>query len=155
MPASSASSRVGGSFSPAGSSPDEIAWRKAVTICSVTERSPPRFRWLNLALYDTHRPIRLGIVGWRVAHTTRSSRRGRSMMYNTNSEYDPGSVTIRAAGPMDGAALRRIAQRDSRAVPDGELLLAEVNGEAQAAIALETGEVVADPFRPTLELVRM
>jgi hypothetical protein len=77
------------------------------------------------------------------------------MMYHTNSSENSGSVTIRAAGPVDGAALRRIAQRDSRAVPDGELLIAEVDGEAQAAIALASGEVIADPFRHTTELVRM
>jgi hypothetical protein len=77
------------------------------------------------------------------------------MMYHMNSSENSGSVIIRAAGPVDGAALRRIAQRDSRAVPDGELLIAEVDGEAQAAIALASGEVIADPFRHTAELVRM
>jgi hypothetical protein len=76
-------------------------------------------------------------------------------MYHNGSPYKSGSVTIRAAKALDGAALRRIAQRDSRVVPDGELLLAEVDGEAQAAIALATGEVIADPFRPTAEVVRM
>jgi hypothetical protein len=76
-------------------------------------------------------------------------------MYHNGSPYNSGSVIIRAAKALDGAALRRIAQRDSRVVPDGELLLAEVDGEAQAAIALATGDVIADPFRPTAELVRM
>jgi len=56
---------------------------------------------------------------------------------------------------LDRAALRRIAQRDSRPVPEGELLVAEVDGELQAAIELATGEVIADPFRRTVELVRM
>jgi hypothetical protein len=78
------------------------------------------------------------------------------MMYHIGSpNYESGTVTIRAARPVDGAALRRIAQRDSRPVPDGELLIAEVDGEARAAIALADGEVIADPFRPTAELVRM
>jgi hypothetical protein len=77
------------------------------------------------------------------------------MMYHSGSYDNTGPVTIRAARAVDGAALRRIAQRDSRAIPNGELLIAEVNGEAQAAIALATGEVIADPFRPTAELVRM
>jgi hypothetical protein len=56
---------------------------------------------------------------------------------------------------LDRAALRRVAQRDSRPVPEGELLVAEVGGELQAAIELATGEVIADPFRRTVELVRM
>lgn len=76
-------------------------------------------------------------------------------MYHSDSYDNTGPVTIRAARAVDGAALRRIAQRDSRPIPNGELLIAEVNGEAQAAIALATGEVIADPFRPTAELVRM
>ena len=76
-------------------------------------------------------------------------------MYYTGSTHNSEMVTIRAAQIADAAALRRIAQRDSRAVPTGDLLLAEVDGEAQAAIALATGEVIADPFRPTAKLVRM
>jgi hypothetical protein len=77
------------------------------------------------------------------------------MMYHTGSKGNSDSFTIRAACAADGAALRRIAQRDSRAVPAGELLIAELDGEAQAAVALASGDVIADPFRPTAELVRM
>ena len=76
-------------------------------------------------------------------------------MYHPDSTHHNASVTIRAANVADRGALRRIAQRDSSTVPDGDLLLAEVGGEAQAAIALATGDVIADPFRPTAELVRM
>lgn len=76
-------------------------------------------------------------------------------MYHTGSNHHSARVTIRAANAVDGQALRRIAQRDSRAIPAGELLIAEMDGEAQAAVALATGDVIADPFRPTAELVRM
>jgi hypothetical protein len=65
------------------------------------------------------------------------------------------SITIRAAGPQDVDALRRLAQRDTRALPDGELLIALINGEARAAISLTNGETVADPFHRTEELVGM
>jgi hypothetical protein len=77
------------------------------------------------------------------------------MMYYIATNQNSGSIVIRGASPADAAALRRVAERDSRAVPDGQLLLAEVDGETQAAIALATGEVIADPFRPTAELVQM
>jgi hypothetical protein len=76
-------------------------------------------------------------------------------MYYSSSNGNSGSVTIRAASTLDRAALRRVAQRDSRPVPEGELLVAEVDGELQAAIELATGELIADPFRRTVELVRM
>jgi hypothetical protein len=60
-----------------------------------------------------------------------------------------GPLELRPALPADGAALRAVAARDSRALPEGPLLLAEVAGIPIAAIATRTGEVVADPFWPT------
>jgi hypothetical protein len=65
------------------------------------------------------------------------------------------AIIIRPARATDEGAVRRVAQRDSRAVPDGDLLIAVVDGEVQAAIALDSGDVIADPFRRTEELVRM
>jgi hypothetical protein len=62
-------------------------------------------------------------------------------------------VTIRPAFPDDAAALARLAALDSQRLPLGPLLLAEIDGEPWAAIALETSRVVADPFRPTAALV--
>lgn len=62
-------------------------------------------------------------------------------------------ISIRMASGDDDAALRRLAGRDSAAVPAGPLLVAEVGGELRAAIALEHGAVIADPFRHTGELV--
>jgi hypothetical protein len=77
------------------------------------------------------------------------------MYYTTTEDPTDTSITIRAAGPEDAEALRRLAQRDSRTVPDGELLIALVEGEARAAISLTSGEAIADPFHRTDELVRM
>jgi hypothetical protein len=68
---------------------------------------------------------------------------------------EPWSIIIRPARPADTDAVRSVAQRDSRAVPGGDLLIAVVNREVQAAIALDGGDVIADPFRRTEELVRM
>ena len=53
-------------------------------------------------------------------------------------------VLIRHAERRDSAALARLAALDSAAPPDGEVLLAE--GGAH---------LVADPFRPTVELQRL
>ena len=57
-----------------------------------------------------------------------------------------GSVTIRSAGADDRALLRRLAALDSTDAPVGDVLLAEVDGEARAALELGTGRFVADPF---------
>jgi hypothetical protein len=56
------------------------------------------------------------------------------------------SVTLRICRLEDERALRRLATRDSAAPLAGTVLLAEVEGEPRAAIALESRRVVADPF---------
>ena len=66
---------------------------------------------------------------------------------------DATDISIRLAAAADMPALRRIAERDSRLLPQGDLLVAEAHGEVQAALSLQTGEAVADPFRPTAALV--
>ena len=65
----------------------------------------------------------------------------------------PTDISIRPATAADTHALRRVAERDSRLLPPGRLLVAEVAGEVQAALSLDTAEWVADPFRPTAALV--
>ena len=44
---------------------------------------------------------------------------------------------------------------DSVAARPGEMLIAEVGAEAVAAIHVASGETIADPFRPTVELVEL
>jgi hypothetical protein len=63
------------------------------------------------------------------------------------------SVTLRFAVPADAEAIDRLAQLDSRRAPRGPVLVAEVGGELWAALSLDDRHVVADPFRPTRELV--
>jgi len=68
------------------------------------------------------------------------------------------TITIRPAGPEDRTALDRLAGRDSATLPDDDFLVAEVAGEAWAAIGIRTHALVADPFRPSgqvAELLRM
>jgi hypothetical protein len=65
------------------------------------------------------------------------------------------AVTIRRAGPDDEAALRQLGNLDSTRVPDGPLLMAEIDGRAVAAISIRSGESFADPFLRTLELRRL
>lgn len=78
------------------------------------------------------------------------------MMYHRERHIEgPRPITIRLTRPTDADELGRLAQRDSRFVPEGELLVAIAEGEIRAAISLGSGEVIADPFHHTAELVRM
>jgi hypothetical protein len=64
------------------------------------------------------------------------------------------TLTIRMAVPADAEALRRLAQLDSAPPPAPvPMLVAEVGGELRAALPLDGGRAIADPFRPTAELV--
>src|SRR3954470_12304827 len=63
------------------------------------------------------------------------------------------TVVIRAARGSDGPALRRLAELDSSEVPSGAILIAETDGEPVAALSVDTGDRVADPFRRTADVV--
>ena len=64
-------------------------------------------------------------------------------------------ITIRQATSDDAFALRRLAALDDRAALHGEVLLAEHAGEVRAALSLQDGRTVANPFAPTAKLVEM
>jgi len=55
----------------------------------------------------------------------------------------------------DAGALRSLAELDSRPVPAGPVLIAEVDGRLQAALGLGGGEPIADPWRRTADLVEL
>ena len=62
------------------------------------------------------------------------------------------SVTIRYARPDDALDLLDLAALDSSYAPYGVVLVAEVDGRLWAALSLEDGHAIADPFRPSGEL---
>ena len=63
------------------------------------------------------------------------------------------AVTIRRATDADAFALRRLAVIDSASPPTGDVLLAEMGDELWAAVSVDTGAAIADPFRPSADLV--
>ena len=65
------------------------------------------------------------------------------------------ALTIRRADLADLAALDRLATLDSATAPAGDVLVAEVAGELWAALEIDSGAVIADPFRPNGELVEL
>lgn len=64
-----------------------------------------------------------------------------------------GPILIRYSRGDDRVALERLAALDSRMLPTGRFLLAEVDGELVAAAPLDLDtEPLSDPFLPTANL---
>lgn len=62
-------------------------------------------------------------------------------------------VTLRYALPTDTPGLEHLAALDSTRAPHGAALLAEVDGRLRAALPLDGGDPIADPFHRTAELI--
>jgi hypothetical protein len=90
--------------------------------------------------------------GFRAAAARRLARRSTSQ---APAGVAAGEIVIRRALPSDRKALAYLAEVDSKRLLHGDVLLAEVEGEPQAALSLDEGTVVADPFRPTAALISL
>src|SRR4051794_25517968 len=90
------------------------------------------------------------------AQTTEALRRAstrrqtRAARHRRHADID---AIVRLAGEADRAALERLSQLEGRRLPAGPALVAERDGEVVAAVAVAGGEPIADPFRPTADLV--
>jgi len=79
----------------------------------------------------------------------------RSAAEHRRSHHPVGAVEMRRATVKDERAVRRLAQLDEMTPPQGDVLLAELDGRLVAALPLEGGRAVADPFTPTREIVEL
>jgi hypothetical protein len=64
-------------------------------------------------------------------------------------------LTVRLAAQDDETALRRLADVDSASRLTGRVLVAELEDELRAAISLDTGTVIANPFKPSADIVHV
>jgi hypothetical protein len=64
-------------------------------------------------------------------------------------------VLVRPAQAVDADALVRLARLDSARPLTGDVLIAVSGGDIAAAMSLDTGAVVANPFEPTAHLVEL
>ena len=67
--------------------------------------------------------------------------------------YAANTYKIRMATDDDTEALRHLAELDSQGPLGGRVMIGELDGAPAAALALDTGRAIADPFRPTAHLV--
>jgi hypothetical protein len=68
---------------------------------------------------------------------------------------EPETITIRPVCEDDAEAVERLAELDERPVPQGSLLLAEVEGTIEAAIGLEGRDTIANPFSASAGVVSL
>jgi hypothetical protein len=61
-------------------------------------------------------------------------------------------ITIRHSADGDRARVVELSQLDGRPAPIGDLLLAEVGGKLWAAVGIDDGAAVSDPFEPAGEV---
>jgi hypothetical protein len=64
-------------------------------------------------------------------------------------------VTLRYAAAADNERLRVLAELDSAVAPAGPALVAEVDGRLRAALPLDGGSPIADPFHRGAELIEL
>jgi hypothetical protein len=82
----------------------------------------------------------------RVESLRRSGRRARR---------ESPDVVIRPSRSGEASALADLALLDGAAIPAGPALVAEVDGAIRAALPLDGGRAIADPFRRTSDLVAL
>jgi hypothetical protein len=96
-----------------------------------------------------------------VAAEQLADRRAAAVAYRAAREAAPvpaatsERLVLRRSGSQDAAALTRLAQLDGAPRPVGAVLVAELDGEIVAAVPFDGGRAIADPFRPTAELVEL
>jgi hypothetical protein len=65
------------------------------------------------------------------------------------------TIIIRGSTEHDAPALARLAALDSATPLGGTALVAEVDGALRAALPIDGGPAIADPFAPTAHLVEL
>jgi hypothetical protein len=65
------------------------------------------------------------------------------------------TILIRSSNEHDAPAIARLAVLDSAPVPAGCTLVAEVDGTMLAALPLDGGRAIADPFAHTAHLLEL
>ena len=64
-------------------------------------------------------------------------------------------LVLRRSSAEDEPALARLARLDSASRPRGDMLVAEVDDVIVAAVPFTGGPAIADPFRPTADVVAL
>jgi hypothetical protein len=86
---------------------------------------------------------------------THDLRRAAERERQAGSQTPVTRVTLRYASAADAARLQTLAELDSASTPSGLVLVAEIDGRLRAALPLDGGEPIADPFHRGTELIEL
>lgn len=86
---------------------------------------------------------------------TRDLRRAAERARPDSGETPVSRVTLRYAAAADAKRLRVLAELDSAVAPTGPALVAEIDGRLRAALPLDGGAPIADPFHRGAELIEL
>jgi hypothetical protein len=100
---------------------------------------------------DMHSPTLNSLIGSAREREIRAVTRSRRFAARQDAAAD--RIVLRETRARDHAAVRRIAQLDSAKEPSSPSLVAEIDGEIVAAAPIDGGAPVADPFRPTADVI--
>lgn len=84
------------------------------------------------------------------ARASRWSRKASAVKSDRSEE-----LVVRRFAERDIDGIRRLAALDEKPAPTGSVLVAEVSGELVAALPLDGGVAIADPFKPTADVVEV
>ena len=92
---------------------------------------------------------------WREPRQPRAAERARLWRRESRQPRAAGAepVALRLNRVHDREALTQLAALEGRPLPPGPFVVAEVNGAVVAAMPLGPGGALADPFRPTAEIL--
>ncbi len=100
--------------------------------------------------------MQLGSINFQLARERNRELQEAARKPRPDSGETPVSrVTLRYAAAADAERLRVLAELDSASAPVGPVLVAEVDGRLRAALPLDGGSPIADPFHRGVEMIQL
>ena len=102
-----------------------------------------------------HPEVRRELVAARMQDLEREQARRPRVAAGSPERADLTSIALRLCRVGDDEALARLAALEEKPVPHGEFVIAEVDGRIVAALPLDGGPPLRDPFARTAHLLRL
>lgn len=102
-----------------------------------------------------HPELSLMMAGDRIAGLQRDARRYRRTRASSTRPPQPVRTAIQLRLSACREEIERLAELSEQPLHDGDWLVADVDGVPVAAVAVEDGATLYDPFSPSLQAVSL